>query len=168
MYFEGWDPCVLVVARERACVRTQTPIRIVTVEKLAARPALVLMLQIPTCQSIMHCLVQISDLYFFIHPAWRSKEGGGIFLGGGGDWRWIFDSVHARISSCSCAHHATDLLNHAPQSNYHHSPIMSTTTTPTTANVFVLQVGERRSSIPLLDRANVPSFVKTVLSTKRN
>ena len=58
------------------------------------------------------------------------------------------------------------LLRHAPQTNYHHSPIMSTTptTTPTTANVFVLQVGERRSSVPLLDRANIPSFVKTVLN----
>jgi len=38
---------------------TQTPIRIVTVEKGQARPALVLSLQIPTSWSIMHCLVQI-------------------------------------------------------------------------------------------------------------
>ena len=45
----------------------QTPIRKVTVEKDPARLVLLLVLQIPTCRSITHRLVQISDMNFFHH-----------------------------------------------------------------------------------------------------
>lgn len=46
---------------------------------------------------------------------------------------------------------------------------MATTTTNTNQNnVFILKVGERRSSVPVLDKADVPSFVEKVLNEAKS